>query len=665
MAKRSMKRSLYLLFILGVFTTVSFAQNTSIPLGEDKAVISQSNEKFPVFTYGKEVVYNDEFMRVFNKNNRSELPPTKQEIEEYLDLYVKFKLKVAEAYARQMDTVPSFKNELAGYRRQLARPYLTDKSVTEKLIKEAYDRGLQEVRASHLLISLPSDAKPKDTLEAYNKIMGLRSRVLENNESFSDLAEQYSQDPSAKENKGDLGYFTAFQMIYPFENAAYSTPVGSVSMPIRTQFGYHLVAVKDKRKSLGDVKVAHIMIKYYNENQIDSTKRRIDAVYTKLKEGGDWNTITEEFSEDFNSNSRGGELNWFNRTTSNIPNEFKDVAYALKEPGDYSKPVKTRFGWHIIKLVELRPPASFEASKEVLRRKVERDSRSLKNKQIVVKRVKEENGYEEVKGLAAVKDNFNEDLLKGSFKKPASEGLTLFKIGQKTYSDEDFYSYIATNAGRSNMTVENYVKQLYKDFVDQTNLDYEEQILEEKYDEFRYIMEEYRDGILLFELTDKEVWSKAVEDTTGLEKWYASNQDKYQWKERAVVKTISCSDAKTAKKVKKMYSKGIAENEILDKFNSKDALAVSVEKKTVERGKNEVLDKLNWEKGIYDIPSENDRVKFVSIEEIIPAGPKDLQENLGQATSDYQNYLEAEWIADLKQKYPVVIYTENVKKLYN
>jgi peptidyl-prolyl cis-trans isomerase SurA len=283
----------------------------------------------------------------------------------------------------------------------------------------------------------------------------------------------------------------------------------------------------------------------------------------------------------------------------------------------------------------------------------------------VVKRVKEENGYEEVKGLAAVKDNFNEDLLKGSFKKPASEGLTLFKIGQKTYSDEDFYSYIATNAGRSNMTVENYVKQLYKDFVDQTNLDYEEQILEEKYDEFRYIMEEYRDGILLFELTDKEVWSKAVEDTTGLEKWYASNQDKYQWKERAVVKTISCSDAKTAKKVKKMYSKGIAENEILDKFNSKDALAVSVEKKTVERGKNEVLDKLNWEKGIYDIPSENDRVKFVSIEEIIPAGPKDLQENLGQATSDYQNYLEAEWIADLKQKYPVVIYTENVKKLYN
>lgn len=653
-----------MLLALGVLTNVSFAQNTDITLDEAKDEQVQTADKFPIFTYGKEVVHNNEFMRVFNKNNRSELPPTKDDIEEYLDLYVKFKLKVAEAYARQMDTMPSFKNELAGYRRQLARPYLTDKSVTESLIKEAYERGLQEVRASHLLISLPGDAKPQDTLEAYNKIMGLRTRVVEKNEDFGNLAEQYSQDPSAKENKGDLGYFTAFQMIYPFENAAYNTPVGSVSMPIRTQFGYHLVAVKDKRKSLGDVKVAHIMIKYYNENQIDSAKRRIDAVYQKLEDGGDWNTITEEFSEDFNSNSRGGELNWFNRTTSNIPSEFKDVAYALKEPGDFSKPVKTRFGWHIIKLVELRPPPTFEASKDILRRKIERDSRSLKNKAIVVERVKKENGFKEIEGLEAVKDNFTETLVDGSFKSPQSDSSILFKIGDRSFMDSDFYGYIATNAGRSNLTVDNYVKQLYKDFVDQMNLDYEEQILEEKYDEFRFIMEEYRDGILLFELTDKEVWSKAVEDSAGLQEWYAKNQENYQWKERADVKIISCTSAKTAKKAKKLYDQGLAENEILEKLNEKDALAVSVEKKTLEKGENELLSNVEWNTGTYDLPGVNDRYKFVVIERIIPAGPKALEENLGQATSDYQNYLEAEWIKELKQKYPVVIYSENVKKLY-
>lgn len=637
------------------------AQNVEITLDSDG---NEVKDNFPVFTYGKEVVYSDEFMRVFNKNNRSEEAPTKEEIEEYLDLYVKFKLKVAEAYDRKMDTIPSFINELAGYRRQLAKPYLSDKNVTEKLIREAYDRGLQEVNASHLLVAVPMDAKVEDTLKAYNKIVSLRSRIVDGGEPFEQMAENFSEDPSAKTNKGNLGYFTSFQMIYAFENEAFTLESGNVSQPIRTQFGYHLVKVNDKRKALGDIKVAHIMIKYYNEGQIDSTKRRIDAVFEKLKNGGDWNTLTEEFSEDYNTNARGGELNWFNRTTSNIPAEFKDIAYELKNNGDFSKPVKTQFGWHIVKKVDSKPIPSFEDSKELIRRKVERDSRSALNKEVVVKRIKIENKFVEVGGLAAVIDKIGEEVLNGQFNKPKSEGKLLFNIADKQFAEDDFYAYLATNKKRTNLTLPNYLSKVYNDFVVQYNLDYEEQILEEKYRDFKYIMQEYKDGILLFELTDQEVWSKAVEDTAGLAKFYAENQTNYTWGERANATIYSCKDAKTAKKAMKLAGKGLSPQDLMTKLTVKDALAITYENKKFEKGSNSLLDKIEWKEGIYKLDEENDRIKFVKINEMIAPGPKPLKVNLGQATSDYQAQLEKEWIEELKLKYPVVIYTDNVKKLY-
>lgn len=644
-----------------LLTATAFAQSTPISLSSG----TNANDQFPIFSYGDEIVYNDEFMRVFNKNKRGDDKATQAEIEEYLELYTKFKLKVAEAYARKMDTIPSFINELAGYRRQLAQPYLTDKSVTDRLIKEAYDRSLEEVRASHLLINCALDAKPADTLAAYTKIMGLRSRVLDGKEDFGTLAELYSEDPSAKTNKGDLGYFTTFQMIYPFENAAFNTKVGKVSLPVRTQFGYHLVSVQDRRKALGDIKTAHIMVKFYNESEVDSTKRKIDAVYAKLKIGADWNTTVEEFSDDFNTNSKGGELNWFNRTTSNIPVEFKDVAYQLKNDGDYSEPIKTRFGWHIIKRISVKPIATFDESKEVLRRKVERDARSEQNKEVVVARIKVENKFVEVKGLAAVKNKLDSTLLQAQWNQPQPTGDVLFKINDRTYTDKDFYAYLATNKTRTNKTLENAILDYYQAYVIQSNLDYEEQMLEIKYPDFKHIMQEYKDGILLFELTDQEVWSKAVNDSAGLATFYANNQSKYMWGERADATIYSCKDAKTAKKAIKMASKGSTASDIVAKLNTTDALAVKTENKKFEKGGNALLDKIEWKPGIYNLENENNRIKFVQIRDIIAPTAKSIDKNLGQATSDYQNYLEKLWIESLKQKYPLVIYDQNIKRLYN
>ena len=650
------------LFILTVcfFYSVANAQVGTLAVtstSKDAAVPS------PIFSYGDEVVYGDEFMRVFNKNKREENAPTQEEIEEYLDLYVKFKLKVAEAYSRKMDTVPSFINELAGYREQLAQPYLTDKSVTDMLVKQAFDRSQQEVNASHLLINCPLDAKPADSLAAYQKILGLRNRI-EKGEDFSTIATQYSEDPSAKSNAGNLGFFTAFQMIYPFENAAFNTAVGSVSMPIRTHFGYHLVHVIDRRKSMGDVKVGHIMIKYYNEGQIDSTKKRIDAVLTKLKAGADWNKTVEEFSEDFNTNSKGGELSWFSRTTSNVPNEFKDAAYGLDKNGDFSAPFKTKFGWHIIRRVEIKSLPKYDEMKDVIRRKVERDTRSELNKDVVVARVKTENKFKEVKGLDSVKGNFGEELIRGKFKKKEGTGMVLFQIANMSYTDSDFYTYVLANQGKTNKTLANAVIDLYSEFVKQSNLDYEKSILEVKYDDFKYIMQEYKDGILLFELTDNEVWSKAVADSAGLESFYAKNQANYMWKERADASIFSSKDAKVAKKAKKSAKKGATTNEILAKYNAKDPLAITVEQNNFEKGTNKLLDAVSWNAGVYNLANENDRVKFARINNILAPSAKPLESNVGQATSDYQNYLEAEWLKELRKKYPVQIYDDNVAQLY-
>lgn len=639
-------------------------QHLLLPLILLQIVVFAQDVKYPIFTYGTDTVYSDEFLRVFNKNKRGEQKASQAEIEEYLQLYIKFKLKVTEAYARQMDTFPDFIEELGGYRKQLAQPYLTDKSVNERLIKEAYDRSLQEVRASHLLIMCPKDASPADTLKAYERIINLRNRIVAGQQDFEELAFQLSDDPSAKNNKGDLGYFTSFQMIYPFENAAYNTPIGEVSMPIRTKFGYHLVKVVDKRQAMGDVQVAHIMIKYYNEGDVDSAKRRIDAVYEKLKNGEDWSHLVEEFSEDFSTNADDGKLNWFNRTTPNVPIEFKDAAYSLANIGDFSQPMKTKFGWHIVKLVDKSALKNFEEVRESIRRKVERDSRSELNKSVVLERIKKENNCMIQVSAEQLVPMFDSSLLKGKWVSDSKmKENVLFTIGNENFYNTDFAIYVSRHQATSSSSLAARVNELYQDFIAECNFAYEEVHLEEKYEDFKYIMQEYKDGILLFELTDQEVWSKAINDTIGLQQFYTSHQQEYMWPERAEVSFYSFKDDKTAKKGMKLSTK-LTDAELKEKLNSSDALAVTIETKYLNK---EALDKITgieWKSGTYSLGTENNRVKYARVKSLNPPEPKPLEKNLGRVTSDYQTELEQQWIQALMQKYPVHVFDTNVKKLY-
>jgi len=621
-----------------------------------------------IFTFGSDTVFRSEFERVYSKNNDVKTKkPTEKEIKEYLDLYVKFKIKVKEAYARQMDTNDAFIKELAGYRKQLAQPYLVDNQVTDQLILEAYNRMLEEVNVSHILILCSKDDLPKDTLIAFNKVNGIRKQIMDNKISFDSAAKNMSEDPSAKSNNGLLGYFSAFQMIYPFENTAYNTQKGIISKSFRTQFGYHILRVNDRRQSQGELKVAHIMVRFNNESEVAAAREKIDAIYKKLTAGEKFDDLVKQYSEDYSTKANNGEMNWF-KSTSQLPNDFKETAFALKNVGDYSLPVKTEFGWHIIKKVEQKGIPSLAEQKETLKYKVSRDERSQMSSKVVLERLKKDNKFtQNGKELTKYTSTVDTSLLRGTWVAGGNSktNTVLFTIANQKYTFTDFSNFIIDfQTPKKSGKVDVVVKELYDTYTEKMNFAYEEDHLEEKYIDFKYLMQEYRDGILLFELTDKMVWSKSVEDTIGLKAFYNDNKTKYMWKERVDAAIYDCSNAKVAKAVKKLLNKNLPDTSMYKKINASDPLALSITRGKFEKGQNETIDKITWKEGITDIPQEGTKAKFVKINQVLPPAPKELKDIMGIATSDYQTYLEENWIKELKAKYPIVLNEAGIETLF-
>ncbi len=623
-----------------------------------------------VFTVDQDTIWGAEFERVFNKNNRTpDIKPSMEELQEYQNLYVRFKLKVKEAYSLGMDTNEAYVKELAGYRKQLAQPYLTDKTVTEKLIKEAYDRMKYEVDGSNLMIHLSPVATPEDTLAAFQKISRWRELIASGAISFEQLTRDSSTDEHGRTHAGRLGYFSAFNMIYAFENQAYTIPVGGLSPVFRTQFGYHVVKVNDKRPARGDVKAAHILIRINNEADYAINKPRIDAIYDKLSKGEDWNQLVLDFSEDFNTRERSGELNWIKSIGGNVPEAFREAAFELKD-GKYSKPVKSELGWHIVKRIEQKPMPSYDEVKESVKLKITRDSRSELNKEAVLARIKGENDFVVLeKNWVEYTSFVDSSSMTGMNWKPAdylkNDSVILFSIGPVDYSNADFTNYIKQNPANGKPEPLFYIVTMFDAFCDLKNFEYEESILEEKYPDFKYLMQEYRDGILLFELTNKMVWSRATEDTTGLKNFYESHKEDYQWKDRAVCRLYTCNNVTTGKKVGKALGKGYSDEKMLDVFNKKNPLTLKISEKIIEQGQDSLIDGLNWSGGIQSISESGNTQTFVRIDSIIPSGQKLMKEAMGPITSHYQNHLEDTWIDELKTKYQVRITNGALEQLFS
>ena len=651
-----------------IIVCLSFLLGTSI-------VFAQVNQSPTLLEIGEKKVSLEEFEAIFNKNaSNNPTKPTKQEVNEYLDLFIKFKLKVIEAENLGMDTLSGFTQELSGYRKQLAQPYLSDKDVTEKLIEEAYYRTSTDISAAHILVRLTADAEPKDTLIAYNKIMKIRKRILAG-EDFEKVAMETSEDPSAKANKGNLGYFSAFQMVYPFENAAYTTEVGQVSMPVRTVFGYHLVKTIDKRPARGTIKVAHIMIKANrngDKTEFEQKKQKINEIHEKLMaQSGSFTEFAKQYSEDLESAKRGGELPAFG--TGKMVEEFEDAAFSLQNDGDISKPILTDYGWHIIQRLELKTVETYEDLYPSLKAKVARDARSNKSKEVVINLIKKNNKFKE---NIKYRNEFYTAIDAEKFKKAewkADDVKKLNKVmfgfyapdGDKfEYTQTDFANRIAQHALKEKQAIDikNFINNLYTKVVEESALNFKDKRLPIISKEFRLLMQEYREGILLFNLTDEMVWSKAIKDSAGLYDFYEKNKNNYMWEERVDAVIYKCSNDKIAKSVEKLVKakakKGYDNAEILKRINKNSQLDLTIEEGKFTKKDNETVAKATWEKGEISKINNEKEIVLVEIKEVLAPQPKALEEVKGMVTSEYQNFLEKKWLEELTKKYVVKINQE-------
>lgn len=613
-----------------------------------------------------------EFERIYKKNN-SNTALEQQSVDEYLDLFINFKLKVIEAEEMGLDTTQAFRREFNGYVKQLAKPYLSDEEEVEVLVKEAFERAQKEVHARHIMIRLNEYAPPEDTALAYTKAMEIRDRILAG-EDFSTVAKAYSDDPSAKNNGGDLGWFTVFRMVYPFESACYNTPAGGISLPARTRFGYHLINIVDTRPARGEVQVAHIMVmtpESMTEEEKAASKEKIFRLYDSLRMGYDFAGLARKYSEDRGSAGRGGELPWFG--TGRMVKEFEDACFALEEVGDYSEPVRTSFGWHIIKLLDRKTYDDFETVKADLQNNVNKSDRNAFSRRAMIERIKKKHGFTENKGnLAEFYSVVDTSIFerKWDVSRAAHLDGTLFTIADREVSQQAFAEYLDAHQGTMKMDPEVFVNIEYNKFVEEQVLQYEEDQLPEKYPEFRHLVQEYHDGILLFDLTDRMVWSKAVEDTVGLEAFYKENKENYKWEKRMDATLYTCKNEEVAE-----FARGLivharrkvpGPEEILSKtiaeFN--DSTCMELEHRKLEMGDHPLADQMNWSQDeISGIQTQDGKAIFLVNNKILKPTAKELNECRGLVTADYQNHLEKEWIETLRAKYPIKVNEELLSEI--
>lgn len=610
-------------------------------------------------------VTKSEFLQIYLKNN-TEPKYDKAALDEYMQLFVKFKLKVAEAEALGYDTIPKLSKELEGYRKQLALPYLVDAAKNEELVKEAYDRTKTEVRASHILIRIESNASPADTLAAYNRIIGLKKRI-EKGEDFAAVAKgkNGSEDPSAVNNGGDLGYFNAFQMVYPFEDKAYNTATGTISDPFRTRFGYHIIKVTDRRPARGTIKAAHIMVavpKTATEEEFKNAEKKINEIYSKLSAGAKFEEMAKEFSDDPSSNQKGGELPPFGTgsTTRMVPS-FEDAAFSLKNNGDYSMPVRTDYGYHIIKKLEWNDVKSFDEMKKELTNKVNRDERSKKTQDSFVLKLKKDYNYQDKskKNVKWFVQNLDTNYYVGKWNADALKSdKPLFMLNGQKFGQQAFATFLENNY-RAVRKDENSatVKSQFKNWEKEAILGYEETKLEGKYPDFKALITEYHDGILLYEVMSDKVWNKAMKDTVGLKEYFEQNRSKYMWGNRLDAIVYECLNQQIADQVTKMIKNDtINSKHVLDLINKESELNLRVRTNKFDTEQTTFLKDQNLTIGINKSYMFDGKVYVVKVNEKLEPKNKEFSEAKGATTSDYQNYLEKTWLEELNNKHAVKIY---------
>lgn len=643
-----MKKHISLLLILFSFLT-TYANDDSI-----------------IFTIGDKDITAEEFLRIYNKNNSLPNSYDKKTVDEYIDLFINYKLKVIEAEAQGYDTAADFVKEFKGYRDQLAEPYLKNSKYDEELLKEAYDHFIEERNASHIIIRCPKNAPPADTLKAWKKINELKKRI-EAGEPFDEVAKEASEGPSASKG-GELGWFNVFRMVYPFEKAAYETPLNEVSNIIRTSFGYHIIKINDIRENKGQVHVKHIFVhveKDPDDLALEAAKNKIYEAYNKLKNGEDWSKIVKEYSEHDPTIENDGDFGW--QSSSTVFDEYLQVCFNTPL-GEIAEPFLSAYGYHLVMPIEVKPVESFDDVKKTFESKIKRDK-----ERIALVETLTNNELEAKYNLVRKDENLTElfplldsNIYTQTWMPYVAKDIktTILSIGDKDYSVADFAIYLSKQKIKNkSLSLEDVAKKQYSEYCSNMLKEYQKEQLKTEYPDYAHLLQEYYDGILLFNISNDEVWEKATKDSAGLEKFYNSIEEKYVWGERINVSIYEFSDSSLIEPIlqvaKKKVKKGLSDKEVNSLVCGNDSIAcLSISDKKVEKKDNAWADSITWKKGAYIVTPVKRKLRLYYVNNVIKPQEKTLEDARGLYIADYQNYLEKEWIKSLREKHEVVVHDD-------
>ncbi len=600
-----------------------------------------------------------EFIRMYKKSIE---PGKTLNIDEYLQQFISFKLKVADAIKQGLDTTRSFKNELNGYRNQLAQNYLTDPKTKEEVLAKAYQRYLTEINAWHILIACLPEASPEDTLRAWTKANDIRVRVA-GGEPFEQVARGSSDDKSVVTNGGNIGYFSVFQMIMPFEDAAYNLKKGAISELVRTPYGYHIIKVTDRRQSRGRIQVAHIMKAVQpgnGEKESKAAEAEMNLIYNELAQGGSFIELAKKYSDHKESGVNGGKLNWFG--SGEVIPDFAEAAFSIKDTGQFTRPVKSLYGWHIIKLLDKKAPGTFEEARSFLDSKINQSYLNSISKKSLIEKLKKEYKFKintpAYNWFISQTDTL---IMRGlsKYKRDSMPAGNLYTFADQRFTIREFAAFIEK---RGPMIATDSTKYFIDRSIDTRVSDhitaYENSMLEKKYPDFRYLMNEFHDGILLFDISERNVWDKVSEDSIGLRNYYERHKKDYLTPMAVEARIYSLKSPGNEKKLisayKKLSRKSDPDKLLMDKFSKKGDTLLLIEDRTWFEGEDPRIDKIKWVKGTVFSTSENNPPVIV-VKKVFEPAPLPYEQVQEEMMKGYQDELETEWIRQLKQKYTVSI----------
>ena len=615
-----------------------------------------------LFTYGKNTADAKDFLRAFYKNTPQPVKNKPKAINDYLDLYINSRLKIREAYERGYDTLPQIKTEVNTLRTQIADNYMTDQQTAGRLLKEAFQHSQKIIHTGHIFISYHNAAGSIDTAAAKNKRDEIVKR-LQKGEDFSMIAQQSSDDPIAKINKGDLGYITVFTLPYEFEKVIYATAPGKYSTPVTSKIGYHIFKNLGEKKASGNIKAQQILLAIppgADENYKKQISNRADSLYKLIIAGEDFGQLATGFSNDFISAANKGIM--ADISVGQFDPAFENMLWALPKDGAVSKPFLTSHGWHILKRISITPvisDANNKANQQELQQKITADSRGKISNEFIYKKVMDKPGlkknvYNDA-ALWAITDSLL-DYKPYSFGNAITPKTALFNIGDSVYDVSAWVAYARTGRYQPGGASFKPYSQVRDEYIQFALLNYYQSHLEEYNDDFRNQMAEFKDGNLFFEIMQQEIWNKAQSDTTELAALYNRNKKQYTWKQSADAVIFFCSDQAIAKTVFDLLKKNPADwRKIIEPYSEK----VIADSSRYEWSQLPNLNKMIPKSGMKTSPVLNKNDNTTSFAYVVTVYPQPTQRSFNEARglviNDYQALLENQWIAVLKKKYPVVI----------